>query len=529
MLWRRRWTFLVPVATLLLPATLYAVSLADVYDAKATVLVREVEPGGADSPLPREGTDRPDEVMATVRDRIFTRNNLQSVVPILAPQAETPDPRLLESLAKSFAWEEIGISSFQLIHTNTSPDRAALAVNTLLQAFLDHERAERLRRAERSRDFHAKDEKKAKERYDAALARRNEYRAEHDATLPDRKEGITSELARRQTQISTQIGLISGQRSRVQMLDDQLVLQANQITPAATGQTSVLEETLRMQLAEVNRALKAGEQALAEALATKTEKHPDVIRLRSAVEVHRAAVSTTMAALEKERREAQTRVRESSQAQLERRRKMLQSFRDSAQAALEQAEETLRSHQDRVVELQGHLAKIPETARGLEPIERELEEAEKLLRAREDAHRDARLVVDYYAEGEPSEVTGFSVTAWAAVPVETSGPGRMRYLLTAIGLGLLIGYGLLVLRHRHEGATIASPDDLAGLFPAAVVVSVPLLGSGKRRTSWRSRFAELGTLAYVVLVLGASVFLIAAHKGWVAKPEFLQGFFGGGA
>ena len=35
--WRHRWTFLVPVATLLLPATIYAVSLPDVYEAKAVV------------------------------------------------------------------------------------------------------------------------------------------------------------------------------------------------------------------------------------------------------------------------------------------------------------------------------------------------------------------------------------------------------------------------------------------------------------------------------------------------------------
>jgi len=162
------------------------------------------------------------------------------------------------------------------------------------------------------------------------------------------------------------------------------------------------------------------------------------------------------------------------------------------------------------------------------PIQDALEDAEKLLEARRNAHVEACDVVNWIETDEPTRVTGFDVTAWAAVPVETSGPGRVRYLVTAIALGLLIGYGLLVLRHKYEGATIATPDDLAGLFPSAVVVSVPLLGPG-RRTPWRHRFAELGKTAYVVLLLGASVFLMAAHKGWVTKPEFLRSFFGGGA
>ena len=83
--WRNRWTFLVPVATLLLPATIYAVSLPDVYEAKAIVHVKPLSSGDVGSGLPQEQMERPDEVMPTVRDRIFTRDHLEAVVPILIP------------------------------------------------------------------------------------------------------------------------------------------------------------------------------------------------------------------------------------------------------------------------------------------------------------------------------------------------------------------------------------------------------------------------------------------------------------
>ena len=90
-------------------------------------------------------------------------------------------------------------------------------------------------------------------------------------------------------------------------------------------------------------------------------------------------------------------------------------------------------------------------------------------------------------------------------------------------------YGILVLRHRYQGATISRPEDLVGLFPSAVTVHVPLLGAGRSRPA-RHVLLEVGLAAYVVVLLGASVFLLAAHKGWVASPEWLQGLFpsGGG-
>ena len=82
-----------------------------------------------------------------------------------------------------------------------------------------------------------------------------------------------------------------------------------------------------------------------------------------------------------------------------------------------------------------------------------------------------------------------------------------------------------VLKQRHEGTTVRSSRDLDDLFPSAVVVHVPLLG-GKRRSSWTAIAKEALLAAYVLLVGGASVYSLAAYKGWVGAPGWLQQILG---
>ena len=527
--WRNRWTFLVPVATLLLPATIYAVSLPDVYEAKASVHVKPLSTGEVGSGLPREQTERPDEVMPTIRDRIFTRDNLEAVVPILIPDSGGEvEPLVLEELAKSFAWEQTASTVFEVTHKGPDPVASTDAVNRLLETFLENERQDRQRRAERNLAFHEGELKKARTDYGAKTDELARLRAEHEDTLPERKDAIQGELSRLQTQIATQMGLEAAARQRVQLLEEQLVTLNDKPLTTAPMRTSALEESLALQLAEENRALNALEQELASAQATKTDRHPDVIRLKSAVAVHERAVRKTTQELDKVRREAHANRTESIESQLARRRKSLEDQRESAEASVERTVGEVKRLSGRVLELQRNLAGIPATRDLLDPAMRDVEQAEKTLEGAVSAAGQARAHTDFYRNGDLADVTGFRVSAWAVIPVKPSGPGRSRLLLTAFVVGVLIGYGLILLKRRHEGGTILSADDLSGLFPAAVMVNIPLLGTG-RRNPWPKRLAEIGLSAYVGVLLLATFWFLAAHKGWMDKPDWMRDLLGGSA
>lgn len=529
LLWRHRWTFAVPVATFLLPATLYAVHLPDVYEAEATVHVRPLRSGSTDNALPRAPADRAEELMATVRDRILTRANLKAVLPIFDPGAPAGDVRALEAIAKTFDWEQMGPSTFTLATEQPDPDRASQGVNVLLETFLEGERADGLRQAESNLAFHERELDEAKKSYDDILTQIDAFRVEHEATLPDRKDAIDTERLRVQIEITAQAGVTAAARLRVQDLDGQLAaLVTYTATPTVGVQMSAAEQMLGLQLAEEQRGLNALEKDLAQLRATKTEKYPAVIRLRSAIAEHERAVQETMAALDRERREARKRAEDTLEAQLGRRRQGLLSMRKAAEARLAGAVDATQTLEERMDVLHRHLLEIPATQTALAPLLREREQVAKRVEGRVQAAISAGRAVDFYRSEDLSDVTDFCVIAWAVPPVEVSGPRRWRYLLTAIALGLLAGYGILLLERRNEGATITAADDLAGLFPAAVVVGVPRLGPGRRR-AWRARLSEVGLAGYVSVCLGVSVYFLAAHKGWVAMPDWLRGFFGGSA
>ena len=59
-------------------------------------------------------------------------------------------------------------------------------------------------------------------------------------------------------------------------------------------------------------------------------------------------------------------------------------------------------------------------------------------------------------------------------------------------------------------------------------MNVPLLGP-TRRTTWKTRIKEITLSAYVLLLLGSSVYFLAAHKGLIAKPGWWHDVFGGAA
>jgi uncharacterized protein involved in exopolysaccharide biosynthesis len=523
--WRHRWAYAVPVATLLLPATIWAVRLADVYEARTVVQVQPLRPENIGGALPQETTSRPEGILGTVRDRLFARENLQAAAPILTDEP-VRGPEALEALSKAFAWELVGALSFEVTCRNEDPQRAADAVNLLVESWLEQERADRRRRAESNREFHEAELEKARAAHREALVALDAFRADHLDSLPERKEAIYAELRRLQAEISTQEGMAAAARTRVQALDDQLVLlEAEQPTTDAARVASAGEQALRFQLETAQRALSAAEAELAELRRRYTEAHPDVVRLRGAVEVHRGAVADTVRALQEAQEASLGTANQTAEAALERRRRGLVALRDGARATADRAATAADDARAGIGRLNDALARIPATEAGLRPLERDLEDAASILEARRRHAADARAASEFYARNDPSDVTGFRVDAWAVAPVEPSGPGRWRFLATALVLGLLVGYGLVVLGRHVEGATISTPEDLTDLFPAAEIVRVPLLAP-VRRASMMRYLREAGLTLYVLLLVGSSVLFLAAHKGWIDAPGWVRDVIG---
>jgi hypothetical protein len=148
----RRWIFAVPVATLLAPAALYVVRLPDTYTARAGISVRQVNAERVGVALPTMQDFRPEQILATARDRVLQAPNVAAMVPVLWPKGNPKDDWTVEQARGRVMYDQAGDTRFSLSIVDTSPARAAEAVNTLVDAFIENERSARLVVVER-RDF----------------------------------------------------------------------------------------------------------------------------------------------------------------------------------------------------------------------------------------------------------------------------------------------------------------------------------------------------------------------------------------
>jgi len=176
------------------------------------------------------------------------------------------------------------------------------------------------------------------------------------------------------------------------------------------------------------------------------------------------------------------------------------ALRGVAQGDVDRAEARKAKLRERESELHTRLVAIPATEAALQPLARDLDEAGKVLAIRQQDASAARAAVQFYRSGDVSDVTRYRVDAWAAVPVHPSGPARWRYLATALVLGSIIGYGLLLLQRKLEGDPLESVDDLAEIYPTAVVVEVPDLAANRRRLP-RIRVGDVLMTGYVTACL----------------------------
>jgi len=520
--WRQRWTVLVPIATCVLPATIYALRLPETWEATALVHVRVVRPEHIGRGLPEEREAMPEEMLATVRDRLLARESVEAAAPILHPRHGAADPKTLDGVRSSLRYEQKGSSAFGVSLSAPSSGQAFKATNALVKAFLESERDARLRRAEGQLAFHEGELASAQRDYDGILTRLDELRGLNAGSLPERKDAIQNELQRIAADMASRDALIAGARTRIQALDDQMSA-LDTTTPRGGPQTTgAAEEALRLQLAEAQKALNAAQNELAQLRSRYTEEWPDVIRMRAAVAVHEKSVQEAIQALETVRNQARGEAGRIALKLMEARRKNLLELRAIAAADIAEAERSKETSRKREQELQANLDRIPTTEALLRPVQRELEQAATILEARRADASTARAAVGFYRSGDVSDVTGYRVDTWATEPTNPVGPVRWRYLATALVVGALLAYALMQLRKRIEGTRVEEVEDVSDLFPDAVVVGMPDVGGGARGRRCKLRAGDVVAGLYVLGCMGLTLLAVAAQRGWDGAPAWLR-------
>jgi len=521
----------VPVATLLLPVTIYAIRLPDTYQAAAVVRATEYSSGDTARDLPGQRSGQVYQTAATARDRLYSSDVLQAIVPVLTPDEDPKDYRVVEALGKRVEYDRLTDFSFEVAITDTDPERAKKAVNTLIKAFLEEEREGPLRRAETQKKFFESEAAKAKETFLEIATRLDAFRTKHAATLPQAKDSIDQELATVRTELLLQKQLATSAQRRVEFLTEQLTRRGMEDPGGGSRPTTAEEKQLEMQLSNEQAAINDARKRLAEARRRWTEKHPNVRGIQTELNELKENAKATVLALKAAREAADKRAADAHTRRAQGPLATLRSMRTEALAEAKRANEQVITFTTQMGALQSRVAQIPATKVRLDPLLLEKAEAQKRLDALEKEARRAAEDANFLRESDVTDVTEFDVDRWAVAPTEPTGPRRMRFFFTAIAAGLLIGYGLIVLRNRFEERTVNVADDLMSLLPGAMIVSVPLLPDGRGGGGGGAvavhAVREAALTVWVLGCVGLSVLAIAAHRGLIEAPTWFSGLFGG--
>ena len=525
--WERRWLFAVPVATFLLPAAVWVVHLPDTYRASALVSVRQViaaRPGGA---LPTTQEWRPEQILATARDRVLQTPNVAAVVPLLWPKGNPTDTYTLNAVRGKVLYDQVGDTRFAVSLEHPDPALAAEAVNALLDAFLHNEREQKVRVAEGQREFLEGEARRAREGYDRALDAMEAFRKDHADTMPDQKDSITAELHRIEQEVREREN--DAQRSRMLVPEVDKMLRTTVPSGTAGGAPPTPDEVVaQLKVTSAQAALDQAKKTLAELRLRYTEKNDAVKSAVLQVSLLEKDVDTAKVGLEAARRRADADAASRRRTDSEGLLAYLRQWRESLLGEEERARAAVTELRARSERLAARLAEIPSTDDQLRKLKPALESAYQASLRAEDAARNARAAAEFLRNGDTGDTIGFTLESRAVPPVQPSGPGRMRYLATAVAFGLALGYGLHVLRRRYvDDDLVASPADIADLVPGALVVAVPLVGEGPAPR--RGVVVDWACAAWVALCLGGALFALGAHKGWVEAPAWFRPWLGGRA
>lgn len=528
--WRHRWVFGVPVATALLPAALYVVHLPDVYKATGSVAVRAVSTervaGG-----PAQET-RPEQLIATARDRLLAAQNVEAIVPLLLPDANPKDPAAVAKARARVSYDQVGESAgFNVSIEDRGPARAAAAVNKLLETFIDNERAAQLELARAKLDFAQAQLVEATTKFDGVRAQLDEFGRAHAGVMPQDREAIAGELSRLDAEVRDLESRAAS--SRRLMNEYELLLRRPAAQPVSTTpglQMSAEEFQLQTALSAQQQALDKAKQNLAELRTRYQDRWPAVVAAIGEVAQLGTTVTETTRRLdeahERAEKNASTRRTNENQGALEFYARSRKEEAEAEQRFLADAA-ARRAEKDG---LQKRLFEIPATERALVTIKQELENSQRWLGVRDQSVQAARQQVDALSQPElASTLLGFRIEASARPPSpdNPSGPQRTRWLATAIGVGAAFGYGLLFLRRRFDEGAIESPSDLAALLPGALVVAVPLYGEGRASADApRIRANDWICGAWVLAASIATVLVLAWHKGWLDVPVWFRPWLG---
>ncbi|BDQ33462.1 GNVR domain-containing protein [Pseudodesulfovibrio portus] len=295
---RRKWLFVLPAAAIFLLASLIILSLPSIYVSSATVLVEGQE-------VPQEliqttVTGYLEERLQSISQMAFSRKNLTAIIDKFGLYAEYKETltgeEILEMMRENIQVENIQaevVSSsgrastatvaFTISFEGKYPKQVLQTTNALVSLFLEENLRAREEKALTTYDFLNKQLDQLRDEVQTVEGRIAEFKEQHYRSLPELTQLNLQALERTQKDIDARQEMIKTLTDRRVYLEGQLAtVDENMYSYNAEGRRILSPEEELKSLRSQYLSLKT----------TRSEKHPDMIKIKGQIELLETELSS---------------------------------------------------------------------------------------------------------------------------------------------------------------------------------------------------------------------------------------------
>ena len=398
---------------------------------------------------------------------------------------------------------------------------AQKVTSDIVSRLINENERETMTQSQTTTDFLTTEVVKAKQQLEEIEAKHAEFKIKNAGTLPDDQSVNFSAMNSLDQRISQTNASISRVNQDKLLMESNLRIYREQLAKAIEAASIAPIDPLRAQakneeLAQKNREISSGEQALTQFKEMYTDSHPEIRRIVASLAVVRRQRDELMR-LDKETRDddarkaaaadkskAPPRIVVTKEMQvLDGNIKQLESMIQGKNIELQDLNAEIARTSQQARSYQGRITSAPLSSQAFALLNRDYEQAKQaynlLKRNQDDSARGTAIIRN--KQGETLDLLD-----QASLPVTAAEPRRELIIAGGAAIGLLLGILLVGLREMKD-TTLKNLKDVRAYTQLTVLGCVPLL-EGDIVVKRRKRVTLLGwstAIVLGVLVMGGSV------------------------
>lgn len=515
---RRRWLILAPLCISLTIGLAVTLLATKTYMASTLILVQQQS-------VPTEYvrsvvTSSINQRINTISQQILSRSNLEKIIDQFGLYENQPSMYLEDKIAGMRSRINVkierarhGAEAFSISFRGGDPGKVMRIANTLASFFMDENLKVREAQAIGTSEFLDSELEKTRRRLEERERKLSDYRGKYLGGLPDELETNLRTLDRLQEQLAVKHEELRESKAALNLVNSKLT-DARQEAATALKATGTAETTaLNDGVTDTREKLTEAEQEYEDLLASYTEKHPDVIRARKAIE----RLEETLAEESDDVTGGDEKQDSPEDLLTNSTIRALQLSRQQLTDDVEKTKSDIQAIEDKMALYQARVEDTPKRELELQSLKRDYNNIRDIYNSLLDRKLEAELSVNMEKKQKGEQ---FRILDHARLPEKPISPNVKNFFLISLIAGLGLGGGIIFLLEFFD-TTLRRDEQIEDDLGLTILASIPKLkGSGDKKRSKIEALAFIAIFLHLAGVIG--FFMVLNVKGLDRTFNFIR-------